>query len=273
MNDEIFQKIRELQIGSAEQWIEEAIFGFEHVSRYCEGLPARAKVLEIGCGSGILLATLSNSFNKASFQGIEPFGDGFASLLELNQAIQKTGVFITTGGYECFETEERFDLIFCVNVFEHLPDWKLFLSTVPNWLTNTGRLLILCPNYGFPYESHFRLPIIINKTITYRLFRSKIDHFEERECCHGLWKSLNFFTKRAVTNFLESDTNLIIYDDLSIVIDLIERLHSDTEFRKRQRVIGAIGLVLKRAGFLKLMPLFRNFLPYMKIEITRLRSK
>ena len=45
-------------------------------------------------------------------------------------------------------------------------DWRDFLSFANNSLAENGRLIILCPNYGFPYESHFHLPIIVNKSLT-----------------------------------------------------------------------------------------------------------
>ena len=68
----------------------------------------------------------------------------------------------------------KYDLIYCVNVFEHLNDWRKFLLVATEWLSKDGKIVILCPNYGFPYESHFRIPIFMNKAFTYKIFNSFI---------------------------------------------------------------------------------------------------
>ena len=58
-------------------WVQEAAFGRQHVAPYLQTLPAGAHVLEVGCGSGLLLAQLSSEFPSLSFEGIEPLGPGF----------------------------------------------------------------------------------------------------------------------------------------------------------------------------------------------------
>ena len=67
---------------------------------------------------------------------------------------------------EKFSTKENFDLIFSINVFEHVRDWKKYIEQTNRLLKDNGLNIIFAPNYDFPYEPHFVLPIIINKTIT-----------------------------------------------------------------------------------------------------------
>ena len=55
--------------------------------------------------------------------------------------------------------------IFCVNVFEHVDDWRHFLDWASKNLNENGQFIVLCPNYGIPYESHFKIPIIFNKRL------------------------------------------------------------------------------------------------------------
>ena len=62
-------------------------------------------------------------------------------------------------------------------------------------LTPSGKLIILCPNYGFPFESHFSIPIIFNKKLTALIFKKRIEIFEKINACEGLWDSLNFVKK------------------------------------------------------------------------------
>ena len=68
---------------------------------------------------------------------------------------------------------KKYDVIYSVNVFEHLLNWKLYLDKTKEWLKPNGINIILCPNYSFP-RSHFKIPIILNKKITH-IFKNKID--------------------------------------------------------------------------------------------------
>ena len=70
--------------------------------------------------------------------------------------------------------QKKYDIIYSVNVFEHLSNWKLYLKKTNEWLNPEGLNIILCPNYSFPYESHFKIPIIINKKLTYSIFKKKL---------------------------------------------------------------------------------------------------
>lgn len=269
MKSKILDDIRSLEIKDSSVWINEAIFGYKNISKYCNNLKPGNKILEIGCGSGILLSLLVENFNSLNFEGIEPFNDGFSSLEKFNTIIKDSGISIVNKSYEEFKTSSKYNLIFCVNVFEHLEDWKDFLITVKNLLEKNGKLIILCPNYGFPYESHFRIPIIFNKLITQYIFQSYISKFEKLNNFEGLWKSLNFVKKKDIINFLNinySLKNLKIKDDLCIIDFMILRILKDKEFRKRQRFIGIFALILYKLGIIKFLKLFPNLIPYMKLE-------
>ncbi len=266
------KKLRSLKIKNSDIWINEALFGFDHIKEYCKKLEGNNKVLEIGSGSGILLNLLSENFKDIIFEGIEPFGEGFSSLNYLNSLSRENGVSIINIGYEELSSDNKYDLIFCINVFEHLYDWRNFLEKISFLLNENGKLIVLCPNYGFPYESHFRIPVIFNKKITYYIFKKLIRVFENKNDCVGLWDSLNFVKKREIMNHLKDSKyskNLKIIDHLLILDFMVNRIINDREFRKRQRLIGTIAIALKRLGLLNIFKIFPNFIPYMKLELSR----
>ena len=266
------KKLRSLKIKNSDIWINEALFGFYHIKEYCKKLEGNNKVLEIGSGSGILLNLLSENFKDINFEGIEPFGEGFSSLNYLNSLSRENGVCINNIGYEELSSDNKYDLIFCINVFEHLNDWRNFLEKISFLLNGNGKLIVLCPNYGFPYESHFRIPVIFNKKITYYIFKKLIRIFEKKNDCVGLWNSLNFVKKREIMNHLKDSKyskNLQIIDHLLILDFMVNRIINDKEFRKRQRLIGIIAIALKGLGLLNIFKIFPNFIPYMKLEFSR----
>ena len=266
------KKLRSLKIKNSDIWINEALFGLHHIKEFCKKLKGNDNVLEIGSGSGILLNLLSENFKDINFQGIEPFGEGFSSLNYLNSLSIENGISIKNIGYEELSSDNKYDLIFCINVFEHLNDWRNFLEKMSFLLNEKGKIIVLCPNYGFPYESHFRIPVIFNKKITFCIFKKLIRMFEKKNDCLGLWDSLNFVKKREVINHLKDSNyskNLKIIDNLSILDFMVNRIINDLEFRKRQKSIGSIAIALKRLGLLNIFKLFPNFIPYMKLEFSR----
>ncbi|MBM3618245.1 MAG: class I SAM-dependent methyltransferase, partial [Alphaproteobacteria bacterium] len=222
--------------------IAEAQFGLRHIAPHLENLPRDAKILEVGCGSGILLGLLKERFPDLDCEGVEPFGDGFAAIQALSDHIREGGIQIHHVGYEAHHPPHLYDVIYSINVFEHLPDWRHFLDYAIKHLKPEGVCVILCPNYGFPYESHFKLPILINKTITGKVFQKAIQRREQNRNTHGLWKSLNFVKLRQVRAAAESRAfSLTVH--ANIIEDMIARISTDEQFKKRQSWMGILGRI------------------------------
>ena len=70
-------------------------------------------------------------------------------------------------------------------------------------------------------------------------------------------------------NTSREELRLNVFDDISIVEDIIARVATDVEMRKRQRVLGAIAIFMRRVGVVKLMSWLPMFLPYMKLEFEK----
>ncbi len=269
MKFEIIEKLENSSISSKDLWINEAFFGLDHISQYLEKINDKATILEIGCGSGILLSMLCEKFKHLDFDGIEPFGEGFGHLENINKFIISQGIHITNTMYEEYNTEKKYDFIFCINVFEHLKDWKHFLTKLSDLLKHDGICVILCPNYAIPYESHFKIPIIFNKKTTYYFFQRFINKFEAENKCPGLWDSLNFVTKKNVKKFVNKNRKLTLTDINSITRELISRADSDTEFKKRQKIMSMIGKLFINLQLIRFFDLFPNYSPYMKLVLKK----
>lgn len=269
MKKSILKKLRSLKIENSDIWINEALFGYNQIKPYLNHLKPNDDVIEIGCGSGILLSLIKENYTNINIQGIEPFGSGFDNLRELNKLIKRNGAEINNIGFEELDITKKFDLIFLINVFEHLNDWKKFLIKAKYLLKKNGKLIILCPNYGFPYESHFGIPIVFNKKLTYLIFKNFIKNFEIKSNI-GLWKSLNFVKKRDVKTFLKTNnycSDFKMIDHKNIINYMITRSLNDGKFRERQKFISCIAIFFRKIGIIKLLILFPDSLPYMKLEL------
>ena len=156
-------------------------------------------------------------------------------------------------------------------MFEHVLDWRHFLQWASTNLSVDGEFIVLCPNYSFPFETHFNIPILLNKRITHRVFAKDINKFEKKLDAEGLWKSLNFVKKREIKSYIrkQKELGLECQDDLGVIDDMVLRTASDPQFRQRQALIGKIAVFLVRVGLFDFLKLFPNFLPYMKLIFRR----
>ncbi len=254
--------------------INDACFGYRYITPYLDALAPGARVLEVGAGPCLLLAQLAKDYHALHIEGIEPCGGGFGYFGEYYRSLQDVAPFrLHDGGYETFQGEGQYDLIYAINVFEHLPDWQDFLMFVKRKLSAQGKCIILCPNYGFPYEVHFGIPLVFTPRLTYAIFNRYITRFEKQNNCHGLWDSLNFVKWSKVKRSARR-LDLAVRFHSRIVEDMVDRLDGDREFARRQKWLGVPARILKRTGLIKLLHLnvVQRIHPYMFLEFQKASS-
>ena len=242
--------------------LREAIFGFSVMKQYLEDL--EGKVLEVGCGPGLLLNELSDMFPKNSYLGVDPFISSYEKFSNILDSINK--VKFVKSKIEDFDTNEKFDLIFSINVCEHVESWKSYIKKTQSLLTPNGVSIILCPTYDLPYETHVIIPIIINKDITYKIFEKKIRDYEENLGIQGNWESVNFIKARHVKKFLNNTYQGTF--DYNIHDRLFKRFTHDNFFLERHGLLGRFCQFLYKIRLNKLIfNILKIPFPYMKVEI------
>ncbi len=124
------------------------------------------------------------------------------------------------------ERHGRFDLIYSLNVLEHVDNWRLALDAACRVLGPRGKLIVSCPNYSVPYEPHLGIPLVpFRPGLTARLLPGRVTET-------GLWKSLNWVTHRQVRRWADHRKASITFERGSLT-RVSNRLNDDPEFRKR----------------------------------------
>jgi SAM-dependent methyltransferase len=234
-------------------------------------LDSKSRLLEIGSGIGLLSNQLARS--GINVTSIEPSSEGFETMQQLQRVVASHPDFgridnieIVESKFESFDTNDRFDYIFCFNVLEHVEQPEEFIAHALSLLTDNGVFRFVCPNYQFPYEGHFNIPIVVNKKITHRVFSRRINSLEVQNA-HGLWESLNWIKFDKVNEILKSNKGVstVILSRKTFSSYLL-RIGYDEVFVQRKGVLIQRFAPLIR-GIFRFVPV--KLIPIMDFRITK----
>lgn len=211
------------------------------------------RVLEVGCGIGLLASFLRQS--DVNITGLEPGASGFGFMPEIGSAILRrlpnrlgTPWLSIGAGQLAPSVHGQFDLIYSTNVLEHIPDLAGAFRGMASVLAPGGSMVHLCPNYTVPYEPHFGIPLVpFFPRATAHLYRKTTKKLP------GVWEGLNFITAADVKRLARAN-RLSVSFDRGLLAAAMRRFDQDSLFRERQgRLAGKVQSTAKALGLLGLL--------------------
>lgn len=124
--------------------------------------PNDASILDVGCGTGGTASVIKARAPSTRIVGL----NNSSKELDIASEHLDYGVQIDLNFPENLVLSEKFDLIICSHVLEHLINPSNLLRTLERYLNDDGRLVLLVPNFGiwsarlrvmagrFRYEDH-----------------------------------------------------------------------------------------------------------------------
>lgn len=102
------------------------------------------KALEMGCNKGEFTEILVDHFKDITVL------EAAKSLVEYtqNRVGEKAKIINTT--FEEYDSEEKYDYVFLMHTLEHLDNPVEILQKVDSWLSENGKLFLVCPNANAP---------------------------------------------------------------------------------------------------------------------------
>jgi SAM-dependent methyltransferase len=110
------------------------------------GVRSRGQVLENGCGVGMYVEKLATHANNVI--GLEY---DFERTLEAHNVSPH---IINAAGEDLPFPGDHFDLVLSHEVLEHVQDDRVAVAEMVRVLKPGGRVIIFCPNRGYPFETH-----------------------------------------------------------------------------------------------------------------------
>lgn len=118
------------------------LFFRDYLVKELEDLSGK-KVLDIGSGVGQLFNTLK-SFGAEKIVGIEPSFRNFEHSKNKYSEIE-----VYNGTLENFSTEDKFHVIICIAVFEHIVDIDSAFSKISSLLENEGTFYLMVADFDY----------------------------------------------------------------------------------------------------------------------------
>ena len=235
-------------------------------------IDSHSEILEVG--GGILALTVQLASEGFEVTTVEPVGEGFTNIayimnIYLRIAEQENIAFnFLDSTIENSQFQNKFDLIFSINVMEHLKDPYSVVTQLMKYLNKSGKIRFFCPNYDFPYESHFQKWLFTrrNKAFYLPISRAKSKLIDSAEWA-PVHQSLNFITLSKLEQFL-TQANIAYRFNKDALQNLVRRSLVDLELQNRHKLLtyGVKFVVkFKMIRLVNLLP--KRFWPVIDIEI------
>ena len=100
------------------------------------------QILELGCGWGSLCLYLAQHYHNSRITAISnspsqrEYIESQANSMELNN------LQVITANVVNFDTDQQFDRVMSIEMFEHMKNYRQLLSKISNWMNSSGFLFV-----------------------------------------------------------------------------------------------------------------------------------
>jgi len=226
----------------------EATFGRRYIASDLESLAPYANILEVGSGSMLLSCQLV----REGFQvtALEPLGTGFSHFEQMRKIVLARAAILRClprslhVAAEVLTERDTFDYAFSINVMEHVDSIPIVIEKIAESLKTGASYRFTAPNYLFPYEPHFNIPILFSKRITEQIFEKRIYENKRVPDPSGTWKSLNWINVMQLRKITNQFPGLKVTFNRWLLVATIARIASDPIFASRRSSIVRIILLM-----------------------------
>ena len=100
------------------------------------------RILELGCGWGSLSLYLAQKFPNARILSVSNSASQRSHILSVANTHGLSNLDVITADMNEFQTDERFDRVVSVEMFEHMSNWNALLHRIRGWTKPEGKLFL-----------------------------------------------------------------------------------------------------------------------------------
>ena len=99
-------------------------------------------ILELGCGWGSLTCYMASQLANSKITAVSNSKDQKEHILNRCKNQGLDNIEVITADMNDFETENKYDRVVSIEMFEHMRNYKKLLSKISSWLNDDGKLFI-----------------------------------------------------------------------------------------------------------------------------------
>ena len=99
-------------------------------------------ILELGCGWGSLTCYMASKLPNSKITAVSNSKDQKEHILNRCKNQGLDNIEVITADMNDFETENKYDRVVSIGMFEHMRNYKKLLSKISSWLNDDGNLFI-----------------------------------------------------------------------------------------------------------------------------------
>jgi cyclopropane-fatty-acyl-phospholipid synthase len=100
------------------------------------------RILELGCGWGSFSLFAAEQFKNVTITAVSNSRPQKAFIDQRAKALGLNNLKVVTADINDFQTEERFDRVVSIEMFEHAKNYEKLLANIADWLVDDGKLFV-----------------------------------------------------------------------------------------------------------------------------------
>ena len=181
-------------------------------------------ILELGCGWGSLTCYMASKLPNSKITAVSNSKDQKEHILNRCKNQGLDNIEVITADMNDFETENNYDRVVSIEMFEHMRNYKKLLSKISSWLNDDGKLFIHIFTHQsvvYPFENQGEADWMAREFFSGGMMPSHdlLLHFQDDLIIEDVWRMSGTHYEK---------TSLAWVDKMDANKDIVMKIFSET---------------------------------------------
>ena len=181
-------------------------------------------ILELGCGWGSLTCYMASKLPNSKITAVSNSKDQKEHILNRCKNQGLDNIEVITADMNDFETENKYDRVVSIEMFEHMRNYKKLLSKISSWLHDDGKLFIHIFTHQsvvYPFENQGEADWMAREFFSGGIMPSHdlLLHFQDDLIIEDIWRMSGIHYEK---------TSLAWVNKMDVNKDIVLKIFSET---------------------------------------------